>query len=112
MDNHTHFDSIGKRMPYRTPEGFFESQAEQLLKLAAQKEAPAPTIAPRKGISIGLGWWIGTAAAVVTLAAVTLLKIDRQHETPQPLYAYNEAMSSDELADWIEFYEADLFLAE
>ena len=112
MDNSTHFDSIGKRMPYRTPEGFFESQAEQLRALAAKKEAPVTTVAPRKGISIRLGWWIGTAAAVVTLVTVTLLKIDRPHETLQPLYAYNEAMSSDELADWIEFYEADLFLAE
>lgn len=131
MKEHTLWDSIGKQMPYRLPEGFFRDTEAALQQLASEESATmqavaTPTPEPRtstpaaatpRGRKIGLGWWIGSIAAVVTLALVTLLRLDvirqpQQSTFESPLYAYHDAMSSDELDGWVEFYEADLFLAE
>ncbi len=131
MKEDTLWNSIGKQMPYRLPEGFFLEEEATLQQLAAKQSAmmqaeatrlaePRPTTsteaAPR-ALKIHLGWWIGGVAAVVALALITLLHFETtlqplQSASESPLYAYHDAMTSDELDGWVEFYEADLFLAE
>lgn len=108
------FEKIGKAMPYRTPEGFFAEQAAELQQLAAQY-TQEQSAHETKGRLRPLLWVGGVAAAL--LVGVVLSWSDRalqQAETTpsEPLYAYNETMSSDELEGWVEYYEADLFLAE
>lgn len=108
------FEKIGKAMPYRTPEGFFAEQAAELQQLAAQYTQEQSAQATKGRLQPLL--WVGGVAAAL-LVGVVLSWGDRalqpNETTPnEPLYAYNETMSSDELESWVEYYEADLFLAE
>ncbi len=106
---------LGKQMPYRLPEAFFEQNARAILaRVAACSDAQRPTHpdtypAARK-MPLRLPLISGIAAAVALCCLVALWQVER----PQPsiaLYAYAEDMADDELASWIDFYEADLFLS-
>ncbi len=108
------FEKIGKAMPYRTPEGFFAEQAAELQQLAAQY-TQEQSAHEAKGRLRPLLWAGGVAA--VLLVGVALYWSDLATQSTEtmpsePLYAYNETMSNDELESWVEYYEADLFLAE
>lgn len=108
------FEKIGKPMPYRTPEGFFAQQAAELQQ-AADRIVSAGKLSQRLQPLRPLIWMGGIAAA---LLVVLLLRwgdlTPKAAETAyhEPLYAYHESMSSDELEGWVEYYEADLFLIE
>lgn len=108
------FEKIGKSMPYRTPQGFFAEQTSELQQLAAQyiREQSANKT---KG-SLRPLLWVGGIAAALLIGVVLYwsdpVPQDSTTVPSEPLYAYNETMSNDELEGWVEYYEADLFLAE
>ena len=51
------------------------------------------------------------AAAVLVGVMLWLPMRERKPMATEQLYAYNETMSNEELAGWVEFYEADLFVS-
>lgn len=97
----TGWKEMGKRMPYRVPEGFFEQQQEVLT---------ARTVGSRKR---RYGWWLGAVAAAACLAVGVFVRNATGEATSGEgvLYAYSEQMGDEELSSWVEFYEADIFLS-
>ena len=110
------FNEMGKRTPFRTPEGFFERmQAETLMRVAQEK---------RKKKLLKLKWGVSVALAV---AAMLCGFIFLPHTQEKPLEQtgriewmaqtsdddvmelYLESLSDEELENWIEFSENDIF---
>ena len=99
------FDQVGKRTPFRTPDGFFE-QSEQTLR------AQIPN---HKSKIINLKWTYGIAASLVLVVGIWSLVrfIPQPTQTPaseEPVYAQTEAPIYSSSSDWSDFAEADLFL--
>ncbi len=92
----TNFETIGKRMPYTVPTDFF-SQNEAALFARTTRRRSLPLIC-------------GIAASFALICFVGLWFTSS--ELTPPLYGYNEQMEDDELASWVEFYEADMFISE
>ncbi|MBQ3083450.1 MAG: hypothetical protein IJ028_04420 [Alistipes sp.] len=97
------WNEVGKRMPYRLPEDFFAQNEAELMRRVEQ---------PR-GRLMRLPIWLGGAVAAAVLVGVMLWLPMREMKpmATEQLYAYNETMSNEELAGWVEFYEADLFVS-
>ncbi len=96
------FNKVGRRMPYRVPEGFFEEQEKEILA----KSVGSKTRFHR--------WWVGGVAAAACLM-VGLFGLHSANEptfAPTALYGYTEQMNDEELTTWVEFYEADIFLSD
>ncbi len=96
------FNKVGKRMPYRVPEGFFEEQEKAILA----KSVGSKTRFHR--------WWVGgvAAAACLMVGLFGLHSADEPTLAPTALYGYTEQMNDEELTTWVEFYEADIFLSD
>ena len=95
------FEIVGKRTPFRTPDGFFE-QSEQTLR--AQ-------IVNRKSSNCKLYWSYGIVASLVLAVGIWSLVhfVPQPAQTPatdEPVYA----QTYDIADDWSDFAEADLFL--
>ncbi len=107
--------TVGKRMPYSLPEGFFEANEAELMRRIATEQ---PHVVGRadgtpKGRLVPLSAWIGGAvAAMLVVGALFYLPQERPAEVEQALlYADHATLSEEELASWVEFYEADLFVS-
>ena len=101
------FSTIGKRTPFRTPEGFFEQQ-EQMLKKAISSQPSAIRPLRRK-------WWYAIAACTMLLIAVYPVMQLVKPSSDQAITSasdsapvYSQTSSSSD--DWSEFAEADVFL--
>ena len=101
------FTQVGKRTPFRTPEGFFEQQEQTLKKaISSQKSVVRPL--RRK-------WWYAAAASVILIGAiygVTRLLVHPSAGsaiyTPDfaPVYSQTSSVSDD----WSDFADADIFM--
>lgn len=100
------FGTVGKRTPFRAPEGFFEQQ-ERTLKKAISSQPSVVRPLRRK-------WFYAAAASSLLLIAVypviqlvnsssdSLVPVS---DTP-PIYSQTSSPSDD----WSDFAEADLFM--
>ena len=81
------FNKVGKRMPYRVPEGFFEEQEKEILA----KSVGSKTRFHR--------WWVGgvAAAACLMVGLFGLHSADEPTFAPTALYGYTEQMNDEEL---------------
>ena len=117
MDKNFDFETIGKRTPFRTPEGFFERmQAETLKRVAEEK---------RKKKIYRLKWGISAALAIAAMVCGFIFFPMGETKTDVPMDAnawivqamdetdemdlYLQSLSDEELEDWIEFSENDIF---
>ncbi len=96
------FNKVGRRMPYRVPEGFFEEQEKEILAQSVGSKTRFHR------------WWVGgvAAAACLMVGLFGLHSADEPAFTPTALYGYTEQMNDEELTTWVEFYEADIFLSD
>lgn len=132
------FDKIGKKMPYRVPENFFEDMEREIMQNCTQ-EQPKPAVRRFTGLKIA------AAAAVLVLvsipayhfftgrdsasgARIALTEDTLKAQTEgKAMYAqtkadmvlsayeenideYCETLSDEELDAWAEYYENDIFL--
>ena len=119
MNKDFDFDGIGKQMPYRIPEGFFERmQKETLCRAEAEKR--------RKKfyrLKVGIAAVLGTAAVWCGVAFFSQTPYDVDSHTDisewmaetdfdDPLCIYLQQLSDEELEEWIEFSENDIFMYE
>lgn len=87
------FEQVQKQMPYRTPEGFFDTE-EQKLKHAIRRRASQRL-------------WLRYAAAVLVLAAIyPLTQLLSSHTNVAPVYVQTDNTQGE----WTDFAEADIFL--
>ena len=94
------FTQVGKRTPYRVPEGYMDLQKERLKEAVSnQSSAVRP---------LRRAWYYGIAAAVVLLLAVYPVMQLISPLTDTPVYSIYD----DDSGDWSDFADADIFLDE
>ena len=115
MSKEFDFNEMGKRTPFRTPEGFFERmQAETLMRVAQEK---------RKRKLLRLKWGVSVALAIAAMLCGFIFLPDTQEKplgqpvsvewmaqtTDDVMELYLQSLSDEELENWIEFSENDIF---
>lgn len=117
MNKDFDWNEIGKRTPFRTPEGFFDRiQAETLKRVAEEK---------RKKKLYRLKWGISVTLAVAAMLVGFIFfplsssesseqssSIDWVAQTDKEadvLDLYIQGLSDEELEEWIEFSENDIY---
>lgn len=114
------FNDIGKKMPYRVPDGFFEQAQQQVMERTG-------TVERRNPHRIKLIVSATLAAAVVLwgvlffsvpqpeteqlpLGSLIVSTTDSDYFYPDALDQYIESMPDAELAEWVELSENDIFI--
>ena len=100
------FTQVGKRTPYRTPEGFF-AEHEQTLKQAVSRQPSA--VRPFRS-----KWYYAIAACALLFIAVypvmQLVNSSSDSLVPvsdtTPIYSQTSSISDD----WSDFADADIFM--
>ena len=116
MEKDFDFNSIGKRTPFRTPEGFFERmQAETMRRVAEEK---------RKKKLYRLKWGVSVALAIAAMVCGIIFFPSAPTEMVYPtktnewvaqmtgdtdaMDLYLRGISDEELEEWVEFSENDI----
>ena len=117
MEKEFDFNSIGKRTPFRTPEGFFERmQAENMKRVAEEK---------RKKKLYRLKWGVSVALAIAAMVCGIVFFPSVPTEVVYPtntnewvaqmtgdtdaMDLYLRDISDEELEEWVEFSENDIY---
>ena len=117
MEKDFDFNSIGKRTPFRTPEGFFERmQAENMKRVAEEK---------RKKKLYRLKWGVSVALAIAAMVCGIVFFPSVPTEVVYPtntnewvaqmtgdtdaMDLYLRDISDEELEEWVEFSENDIY---
>ena len=111
------FNEIGKRTPYRTPEGFFENVQAKILKRADEEKKRRRLLNIRIGVSVAL------AVAAMMCGVVFFSNVPK--ELPEcgmdtgwvalgdmgtdVMDMYVRSLTDEELAEWVEFSENDIY---
>ena len=104
------FDNIGKRTPYRVPEGFFDELQQHVMDKVEVK--------PKKHFSLPKMMTVMLAAAAVVLIGVMVLpglvKTDEAASLADDALVMNTSwvdnMSDEDLAYMESIYECDIFM--
>ena len=114
MNKDFDFNEIGKRNPFRTPEGFFEQMQAETLKRVAEEQRKKKLYRLRWGISIALA----TAALWCGFIFFPTPQTDPGEQTTTTEWVaqadddmdlYFQELTDEELEAWIEFSENDIF---
>ena len=115
MNKDFDFNEVGKRMPFRTPEGFFEKmQAETLARVEAEKRKKN-LYRLKIGITAVLSAaaiWCGAMFFFPTQTADPVQQVFENEllaNVEDPMELYLQQMSDEELEAWIEFSENDIY---
>lgn len=117
MEKEFDFNEIGKRTPFRTPEGFFgKMQAETMKRVAEEK---------RRQKLRRLKWGISMAMAIAAMVCGFIFFPTSQPELEEAASAnewlaqmsddtdamdlYLQELTDEELEEWMEFSENDIF---
>ena len=117
MEKDFDFNSIGKRTPFRTPEGFFERmQAETMKRVAEEK---------RKKKLYRLKWGVSVVLAIAAMVCGIVFFPSVPTEVVYPtntnewvaqmtgdtdaMDLYLRDISDEELEEWVEFSENDIY---
>lgn len=115
MNKDFDFNEVGKQLPYRTPEGFFERiHKETLVKVEAEKRR-------KKIYRLKVGITTVLSAAAIWCGAMFFFPTNNS-ETQQtevsnewlasvedPMELYLQQLTDEELETWIEFSENDIY---
>ena len=115
MNKDFDFNEVGKRMPFRTPEGFFEKmQAETMARIKAEKRR-------KKIYRLKIGITAVLSAAAIWCGVMLFFPTQSTDPVQQeignewlanvedPMELYLQQMSDEELEAWIEFSENDIY---
>ena len=111
------FNDIGKRTPYRTPEGFFENVQAKILKRADEEKKRRRLLNIRIGVSVALAV-AAMMCGVVFFSNVPKELPERGMDTgwvalgdmgTDAMDMYVRSLTDEELAEWVEFSENDIY---
>lgn len=117
MGNDFDFDAIGKRTPFRTPDGFFENVRTDILKRAEAEKRAKKFRRLRWGISIALAsaamwcgflFFPGGQTEPEPLVSDTGWMAQLSDET-DVMELYLQDLTDEELEAWVDFSENDIF---
>lgn len=117
MKQDFNFNEIGKQTPFRTPEGFFERMQAESMKRVAEEKKKRRIYLFKRNITIGL------ALAAMLCGVLFLPNLSKGGDEKQPtvewlaqttndtdaLDIYLQELTDEELEEWIEFSENDIF---
>ena len=117
MNKEFDFNEIGKRTPFRTPDGFFERMQAETLKRVAEEKRKKKLYRLKVGVSVALAM-AAMVCGFLFLPAGLHEKTDQgstvdwmaqltQGEDMMDLYIQN--LSDEELENWMEFSENDIY---
>ena len=114
MEKDFDFNAIGKRTPFRTPEGFFENAKADILHRADEERRRRKRFRLQAGVSIALA--VAAMVCGIVFLPEAPKEIPAQMHTTEwvaqnatdvmDLYVRN--LSDEELQEWIEFSENDV----
>ena len=117
MNKEFDFNEVGKRMPFRTPEGFFERMQAETLKRVAEEKRKKKLYRLKVGVSVAL-------AMAAMICGFLFLPVSLPEKTAQAttgdwmaqlspgedaMDLYIQNLTDEELEDWMEFSENDIF---
>ena len=117
MNKEFDFNDVGKRMPLRTPEGFFERMQAETLKRVAEEKRKKKLYRLKVGVSVAL-------AMAAMICGFLFLPVSQPEKTEQAttvdwmaqlspgedaMDLYIQNLTDEELEDWMEFSENDIF---
>ena len=108
MEKEFDFKNIGKRMPYRTPDGFFGKMQKQVLE-----RTQAERFNRQNRIKLIIGATLAIAAVMLGVLFFPIsqpVAKDLDSSYSDTLDRYIESMSDEELAEWVELSENDIFI--
>jgi hypothetical protein len=117
MNKEFDFNEVGKRMPFRTPDGFFERMQAETLKRVAEEKRKKKLYRLKVGVSVAL-------AMAAMICGFLFLPVSQPEKTEQATTVdwmaqlspgedamdfYIQHLTDEELEDWMEFSENDIF---
>lgn len=117
MDMEFDFDKVGKRMPFRTPEGFFEKMQEETMRRIAEEKRRKKLLKLR----IGFGAVLSAAAMLCGVVFFTHTSNADMEQLPSnellveaecndPFCLYLQQLSDEDLNSLADFMENDIFM--
>ncbi len=117
MEKEFDFNAIGKRTPFRTPEGFFENVQANILKRAAEEKKRRRLYRLRIGLSVALS----VAAMICGIVFFTGTPAEPPMQDSHAEWLaqgtsgadafdlYISELTDEELEQWMEFSENDIY---
>ena len=117
MNKEFDFNEVGKRMPFRTPDGFFERMQAETLKRVAEEKLKKKLYRLKVGVSVALAM----AAMICGFLFLPAGLPDKTEQTTtvdwmaqltpgmDAMDLYIQNLTDEELEDWMEFSENDIF---
>ena len=117
MNKEFDFNEVGKRMPFRTPEGFFERMQAETLKRVAEEKRKKKLYRLKVGVSVAL-------AMAAMICGFLFLPVSQPEKTEQAttvdwmaqlspgedaMDLYIQHLTDEELEHWMDFSENDIF---
>lgn len=119
MEKDFNFEDIGKQTPYRAPEGFFDKMQERIMEQTLKKKDKKPfrlklvltTVLSAAALLAGVLFLASPPSDTNELSSNSLLVSTHLSTSySEAMDQYVEDMSDEELAEWIEFSENDVFM--
>lgn len=113
------FDRIGKRMPYRTPDGFFDKMEEDVMSRLKEQDslfnAKVTMKKPVRSYKLIVRSLVSVAAvAIIALVIGSVLKEETSSsvvDTADLIQAFNQLDDADQL-ELLSTYQSDVFMDE
>jgi hypothetical protein len=117
MNKEFDFNEVGKRMPFRTPDGFFERMQAETLKRVAEEKRKKKLYRLKVGVSVAL-------AMAAMICGFLFLPVSQPEKTEQAttvdwmaqlspgedaMDLYIQHLTDEELEHWMDFSENDIF---
>ena len=117
MEKDFDFNSIGKRTPFRMPEGFFERMQAETMKRVAEEKRKKKLYRLKWGVSVALAIaamvcgivFFPSVPTEVVYPANTSEWMAQMTDDTDEMDLYLQDLSDEELEEWVEFSENDIF---
>ena len=117
MNKEFDFNEVGKRMPFRTPDGFFERMQAETLKRVAEEKRKKKLYRLKVGVSAALAMaamifgflFLPVSLSEKTEQATTVDWMAQLSPGEDAMDLYIQNLTDEELEDWMEFSENDIF---
>lgn len=113
MEKEFDFGKIGKRMPYQTPEGFFDEMEENIWNEVEKDLRPKPK-RPARRLHV-LSWALSTAAGIALMIAMYARYSQAPQRQVDGLVQVDKAfanLSKEDQAYMLQVYQEDIFIGQ
>lgn len=120
MEQDFDFMKVGKSMPYRTPDGFFERMKEETMRRVEAEKRRKKLYRLKVGFAAVLSAaaiWCGVlffnhSIHTTVDSPADMAEWMAETECDDPFCVYLHQLSDEELEEWIAFAENDIFMYE